>query len=155
MVSLRKSSEIGSIFTRLYSGTRGESAVRTVRITFFSCSTLLCLRLCMSATGAVSGSLVRKMAVPGTRWGARALSMDIRSESPIESLRVFSVKMREPRTQVDMIRNKEAPISSGSQPPEAIFSPLAARNTRSSASSGPERASAHGRFQPHMRRATM
>ena len=109
----------------------------------------------MSATGAVSGSLVRKMAVPGTRWGARALSMDMRSERPIESLRVFSVRMREPRTQVDITRNSEAPIRRGSQPPEAIFSPLAARNTRSSSSSGPVNARAQGRFHPHMRRATM
>ena len=38
---------------------RGVSAVRTVRITFCSCSTLLCLRLCSRAVGAASGSEVR------------------------------------------------------------------------------------------------
>lgn len=67
MVNRLKSSLIGSIVTRWLSDTRGRSAVWTVRMTFFSCSTLLCLRLCIRATGATSGSEVRKMAVPGAR----------------------------------------------------------------------------------------
>src|SRR5262245_59910822 len=61
--------DIGVIRTRSSSGTRGVSAVMIVRITLFSCSTLLCLRLCSNAVGANSGSLVRKTAVPGTKWG--------------------------------------------------------------------------------------
>ena len=40
-----------------------------VRTTLCSCSTLLCLRLCSSAVGANSGSLVRNTAVPGTICG--------------------------------------------------------------------------------------
>ena len=38
-------------------------------MTLCSCSTLLCLRLCSSAVGAKSGSLVRNTAVPGTICG--------------------------------------------------------------------------------------
>ena len=59
----------GAIRTRSSSGTRGVSAVMMVRMTLCSCSTLLCLRLCNSAVGANSGSLVRNTAVPGTMCG--------------------------------------------------------------------------------------
>src|SRR5215208_1244986 len=43
--------------TRSSSDTRGASAVLTVSTTFCSCRILLCLRLCSSAAGAVTGSI--------------------------------------------------------------------------------------------------
>ncbi len=52
-----------------FRGTRGVSAKIMVRMTLCSCRTLLCLRLCSSAVGAKSGSLVRNTAVPGTMCG--------------------------------------------------------------------------------------
>ena len=70
--------------------------------TFFSCSTLLCLRLCRRAAGAVSGSLVRKTAVPLTRCGGLFSSMLTSSMRGTSALRVFSNRMRVPFTQVSM-----------------------------------------------------
>jgi len=59
----------GTSSTRSLSATRGVSVVLMVRITLCSCRTLLCLRLWSSAVGAEVGSLVRNIAVPGTRCG--------------------------------------------------------------------------------------
>ena len=77
-------------------------------MTFFSCSTLLCLRLCRSAAGAVSGSLVRKTAVPLTRCGGLFSSIRTSSSKGTSILRVFSNRIRVPFTQVHMSTMKHA-----------------------------------------------
>ncbi len=57
-----RSSELLSL-----SCTRGVSAASIETMTLRVCSTLLCLRLCMSAAGIASGWPVRNTAVPLTR----------------------------------------------------------------------------------------
>ena len=64
-----KSSESFSISKRFSGAMRGKSSLLTQITSTRSCSTLLCLRLCIKAVGATLGSLVRKIAVPGTRVG--------------------------------------------------------------------------------------
>ena len=87
-------------------------AVRTFMTTLFSCRTMLCLRLCSSAVGTTSGSLVRKIAVLGTRVGGLRSSWRIRSSSgrPVWVLWKIS---RMPRTQVHMARMIPAAIIRG------------------------------------------
>jgi hypothetical protein len=150
-----KSSLTFSILTRSSSAMRGVSPVRTVRMTLRSCSTLLCLRLCIRATGVMSGSEVRKIAVPGARCGARARRISIRSTRGTLSRRVLAVRICEPRTQVAMIRNSAAPISTGSQPPVKKRKALADRKVRSSVMNGTKKHRATGRLQFHIFRMTM
>ncbi len=80
------------------------SVARTVRMTFFSCSTLLCLRLCIRAVGVVSGSAVRNTAMPRTRWGGLRSSISMSSARGTSVLRVLSKSSFEPRSQVHMVR---------------------------------------------------
>src|SRR5215469_9544429 len=55
----------------------GTSLTCTVRKITWSCSTLLCSRLCMKARGAPSCSPRRNTAAPGTRGGGEAISESI------------------------------------------------------------------------------
>src|SRR3984957_14340468 len=90
---------------RALAGMRGEVSVRTHIITTRSCSTLLCLRLCMKEEGADSGSLVRNIAVPGTRTGFDLASILIRSTIGIESRWVLALRIALPRIQVHISVN--------------------------------------------------
>src|ERR1700728_5443105 len=90
---------------RLAAGTRGVVSLRTFKRTTRSCSTLLCLRLCMSEDGAEVGSLVRKTAVPGTRTGFDFSSILIRSSVGIESRWVRIMRIWLPRDQVHITTN--------------------------------------------------
>ena len=116
---------------RCEAGTRGEVSVRTHIITTFSCTTLLCLRLCMNEDGATVGSLVRKIAVPGTRTGFDFSSILITSTIGIESRWVLAVRIALPRDQVHIITNIAAPISSGNQPPSKTLERLATKKPMS------------------------
>ncbi len=82
------------------------------------------------------------MAVPATRCGGRFFSMSTRSTRAIESLRAFSVSVREPVAQVSMIRISDPASISGNQAPCGIFSRLEPKKTISSAPNGPIRAQA-------------
>src|SRR5271165_4924877 len=98
---------------RLGTATRGVVSLRTFSRTTRSCSTLLCLRLCMSEDGAEVGSLVRKTAVPGTRTGFDFSSILIRSRVGIESRWVLATRIALPRDQVHITTNIAVPIASG------------------------------------------
>ena len=64
--------------------TRGVGSVFTETTNTRSCSTLLCLRLCIKADGATSASLVRKTAVPETRVGFDFSNIRMRSRMGME-----------------------------------------------------------------------
>src|SRR5262245_30048721 len=102
---------------RLAAGTRGVVSVRTFKRTTRSCSTLLCLRLCISDDGAEVGSLVRKTAVPGTLTGFDLSSILIRSSIGIESRCVRASRIALPRDQVHIRTNMIVPSVRGTQPP--------------------------------------
>ena len=119
------------IVTRSSSRARGVSAVMMVRITFCSCSTLLCLRLCSSAVGANSGSLVRNTAVPGTMCGGFFSRLCSSASSGTSVLRVLLARMRVPRRQVRISITMEMPNSSGTQAPSSSLSRLAEKNVAS------------------------
>ncbi len=110
---------------------RGKSSLLTQITSTRSCSTLLCLRLCISAVGATLGSLVRKIAVPGTRVGFDFASIAINSRIGMESRWVFSAKRCVPRTQVHITIIEHPASTSGTQPPSTTFIRLAARKARS------------------------
>src|ERR1700733_3805627 len=116
---------------RLARGTRGVVSVRTFKSTTRSCSTLLCLRLCISDDGAEVGSLVRKTAVPGTLTGFDFSSILIRSSIGIESRCVLACKMTLPRDQVHIRTNIATPIVSGTRPPSTTLSRLAMKKATS------------------------
>ncbi len=149
-----KSALSGSILTRSSSRTRGVSAVSTVSSTFFSCSTLLCLRLCIRATGAVFTSEVRKIAVPGTRCCWRARSISIRSAIGTESRRTFSDRIWFPWVQVHISITRPAPSISGSHAPSGIFSRFEDMNTTSRIPSGTRSAAAASQLHFQIRRTT-
>ena len=86
----------------------------------------------MSATGATSGSEVRKTAEPEARWGGRARSMSDRSARATESWCVFSLRIRVPRFQVHMITTSSAPMTRGSQAPWGSLSMFEEIKTMSS-----------------------
>ena len=88
-----------------------------VRITLCSCSTLLCLRLCNSAVGTKSGSLVRNTAVPLTIWGGRFSRLLIRSLSGTSMRRVLLIRIAAPRRQVQITTAMITPNISGTQAP--------------------------------------
>ena len=76
----------------------------------------MCLRLCNSAAGALSGSLVRKIAVPGTEAGACALLRSIevmKADSGMSVCWVRAARMRVPRRHVHMINVKVEAIITG------------------------------------------
>src|ERR1700678_1004214 len=126
---------------RALAGMRGEVSVLTHIITTRSCSTLLCLRLCMKDDGATEGSLVRNTAVPGTRTGFDLSSILIRSPIGIESRWVLMVRIALPRDHVHITTNVAEPSSRGTHPPSKILYRLAmkkltpiARNPQTNAS---------------------
>src|SRR5271166_2614878 len=106
---------------RLGTATRGVVSLRTFSKTTRSCSTLLCLRLCMSEDGAEVGSFVRNTAVPGTRTGFDFCSILIRSDIGIESRCVFRLRMALPRDHVHIKMNMEVPSISGTHPPSSTL----------------------------------
>src|ERR1700678_2662884 len=116
---------------RLASGTRGVVSLRTFKSTTRSCSTLLCLRLCMSDDGAEVGSLVRKTAVPGTLTGFDLSSILIRSSIGIESRCVRASNMTLPRDQVHIRTNIATPSPKGTQPPSTTLYRLAMKKPTS------------------------
>ena len=72
--------------------------------------------LCSSAAGAISGSLVRKIAMPGTSTGAFSLRRSIigtNVASGTSTLRVFSNRIALPRFHVYMITVKTVVIRTG------------------------------------------
>src|SRR5271169_3617588 len=127
---------------RLAAGTRGVVSVRTFKSTTRSCSTLLCLRLCMSEDGAEVGSLVRKTAVPGTRTGFDFSSILIRSRVGIESRWVLIIRIALPRDQVHITANIAAPSVRGTHPPSTTLYRLAMKNPMSIERNAPVRVSA-------------
>src|SRR5277367_5487578 len=106
---------------RLAFGTRGVVSVRTFKRTTRSCSTLLCLRLCINDDGADVGSLVRKTAVPGTLTGFDFSSILIRSSIGIASRCVRASKMTLPRDHVHIRLNIATPRVRGTQPPSTTL----------------------------------
>src|SRR5271166_5723815 len=116
---------------RLGTATRGVVSLRTFSKTTRSCSTLLCLRLCMSEDGAEVGSLVRKTAVPGTRTGFDFSSILISSAIGIESRCVRTIKIVLPRDQVHITMNIAAPSVRGTHPPSTTLKRLAVKKAMS------------------------
>src|ERR1700759_1793274 len=116
-----KSDERLFISYRLAADTRGVVSLRTFKSTTRSCSTLLCLRLCMSDDGADVGSLVRKTEVPWTRTGFDLSSILIRSSIGIESRCVRASRIALPRDQVHIRMNMAAPRVRGTQPPSTTL----------------------------------
>src|ERR1700738_5593383 len=90
---------------RLAAGTRGVVSLRTFKSTTRSCSTLLCVRLCISDDGAEVGSLVRKTDVPWTRTGFDLSRILIRSSIGIESRCALAGNMTLARDQVHIRTN--------------------------------------------------
>ncbi len=90
-----------------------------------SCSTLLCLRLCIKANGITFNARDIYTAVPGTRTGG-----DFSSEAIIASRELPCSCIRRSRRKrslfhVVITMNITRPSVSGSQPPETILSRLA------------------------------
>src|ERR1700729_426101 len=112
---------------RLAAGTRGVVSLRTFKRTTRSCSTLLCLRLCISDDGAEVGSLVRKTDVPWTRTGFDLSSILIRSSIGIASRCVRASKMTLPRDHVHIRRNIAKPSVRGTHPPSTTLYRLAGK----------------------------
>ena len=110
-----------------FPATRGVSAKTIVRMTLCSCSTLLCLRLCSSAVGANSGSLVRKTAVPGAMCGGFFSRLATSVSSGTSTRRVFCARIAVPRRQVIIASTISAPNSTGSQAPSPSFSRAATK----------------------------
>src|ERR1700722_3049571 len=106
---------------RLAAGTRGVVSLRTFKSTTRSCSTLLCLRLCISDDGAEVGSFVRKTAVPGTLTGFDFSSILIRAGIGIAARCVRASKMTLPRDQVHIRMNIATPSVRGTQPPSTTL----------------------------------
>ena len=149
-----KLSDIGSILNRLAGATRGASVVLTDMIMMRSCSTLLCLRLCISDEGAISGSLVRKIAVPGTRTGLLFASMAISPRVEIESRCVLAARSAVPRTHVHISRIDRPASSSGTKPPSKTFARFATRKAASIARKKPISGRVPISGQRHSRRTT-
>src|SRR5260221_7011485 len=104
--------------TRSENAIQGTSRTSTVRNTTRSCSTLLWERLCSSACGTESGVAVRKMAVPGTRYGG-ALYSDTgealrRARPPPPPLHRTS---RPPPPPLLLVENPPPPAQRGQPPP--------------------------------------
>src|ERR1700751_1610342 len=106
---------------RLAADTRGVVSLRTFKSTPRSCSTLLCVKLCISDDGAEVGSLVRKTDVPWTRTGFDLSSILIRSSIGIESRCVRASRMALPRDHVHITMNIAVPIVRGTQPPSTTL----------------------------------
>src|ERR1700733_11096891 len=94
---------------RLAAGTRGVVSLRTFKRTTRSCSTLLCLRLCMSDDGAEVGSLVRKTDVPCARPGFDFSRILIRWSMGSGPRCVGASRIALPRDQVHIRMNIAAP----------------------------------------------
>ncbi len=112
------------------------------------------MRLCIRATGARSGSEVRKMAVPGARCGWRLRSISDRSASRTFSRRAFSVRIAAPRRQVHITTTSAAPRASGSQAPSGIFRRLEEMKVMSISPSGTTSRAVCQPFQFHSRGIT-
>ena len=135
---------------RLSKPIQGTSWCLTVTKMFCSCSTLLCLRLCSSALGVEPFSADRKTAVPATRVGGLMKTASRKVVSSMASSRSLSESCLRPCFQVSIRVNMPMPMSSGNQPPAAIFSRLDARKVTSIRKKMPVAAthSASGYFQP-------
>ena len=120
-----------SIWMRLFSPTQGTSWWRTATNRLYSCSTLLCLRLCSKALGVRSTSADRNTAVPGTRSGGL---MKIASRKPVRSMassrRLAAISLR-PCIQVSISVNMPMPMTMGNQPPPTSLSMLLAKKVKS------------------------
>ena len=112
------------------------------------------MRLCISAVGALVGSLVRKTAVPGTVCGGLFSSMATSAVNGVSSLRVFSNRMRLPRRHVYITMITMPPSASGIHPPSTILSMLADRNVRSITRNGPMMQAAASGDHFHTRQMT-
>src|SRR5438552_369266 len=104
-----------------------------VRNSVCSCSTLLCFRLCRSACGTVSGLLVMKIAVPGTRVGGCASSPSRKGLSGMPCSVSRRNMRRRPRFHVMSSVNTVMPMRSGNHPPDRNFIALEAKKTASTA----------------------
>ncbi len=104
---------IRSITMRSASRTFGVVATPTVTMKFWLCSTWLCLRLCISAEGAISGSDVRKTAVPGAVIGWDFFIIAIRLSSVTVPSRALRCTWRVPRTHVHISTQITAAITMG------------------------------------------
>ncbi len=87
----REALEIGVISHALVVGNaRRIGDLTMVRTMLCSCSTLLCLRLCISEAGAKSGSAVRNTAVPETMCGGCfSRLLDQRVERHLDAARLL------------------------------------------------------------------
>src|SRR5664280_1918680 len=139
---------------RCAAGTRGEVSVRMHIITTRSCTTLLCLRLCMNDEGATEGSLVRKIAVPGTRTGFDFSSIRITSTIGIESRWVLAARIALARDRVHIVTNIAAAIINGTQPPSNTWERLATKKLMSNDRKAQTSASAAHSGQRHSRQTT-
>ncbi|MCY1557454.1 hypothetical protein D9M68_943030 [compost metagenome] len=90
-----------------------------------SCSTRLCLRLCIRAGGAMRGLAVRNTAVPGTITGGLSVSRSAISCIGTASAASFACNFIVPRSQVTMNRMTTAANISGMKPPSSTFRMLA------------------------------
>ncbi|CEG08362.1 hypothetical protein BN961_01777 [Afipia felis] len=146
---------IPSYSTRSIGSTRGVVAVRMVRMTLCSCSTLLCFRLCSSAVGTNSGSLVRNTAVPFTTCGGRFSRLLMRSRNGTSVRRVLFKRIPVPRRHVQIIATRQRPNSSGTHAPSNSFNRLAMKKLVSTKTSGAISAAAVAARQFHSFHTTM
>ncbi|MNT47999.1 hypothetical protein D3C72_1847580 [compost metagenome] len=86
------------------------------------------MRLCSSAVGAPSISLVRNTAVPGTNVGFFLARLSTRNCSGTSSRRVFSDRRCRPAIQLHMTSATSAATAAGTQPPWNSLAALAAKN---------------------------
>lgn len=81
-----------------------------------------------------------KTAVPGTRGGGAASTRPRNSSSDVEAVAICWARRLRPAFHVVIAVNTQSPIASGTQPPSAILTMLAARkppsNTRKPSTSG-------------------
>ncbi len=127
-----------------------------VRMTLCSCSTLLCLRLCSSAVGAKSGSLVRNTAVPGTMCGGFfSRLVQQRVERHLAAARLLREDARCRAARSGSAARSATPNSSGTQAPSNSFSRLAEKNVASTTTSGAISSAARQSGQRHSFQITM
>src|SRR6516162_6328556 len=94
------------------------------------------MRLCRSAVGQLSGSLVRNTAVPGTRIGGLASKDFTKPSRGSSSLRVLLNRTRVPRRQVYITVIATHANARGTHPPDRIFIEFATKKVLSMITNG-------------------